>query len=386
MFFQVDDQFQVSEKTKKLARMALGNDIRGLAALGVWTIAGSMCQASLTDGVVTVEDLVSITLNHAMSLELADLLVSAGLWHGESHSCERCPAVAPGSWMYHDWFAMGYDRAYQVKTKREKSKELKDRHLIASVWARDCLNPDDPNIGACRYCGTTLHKKDTRSLDGPQMDHVDPLGARGAENVALACGPCNRKKAQRTPEAAGMTLRPAPAHNDAAGPVQTRSPEESAAEQQSQGSPSTGAKGPGCDQTSARTTVETTAEPLWKPQRKGVLACAGDRAGAGRAGQGKAPKGFKNGSGEVSRADPKPHSGTPRKRRRGKGRNSRAGRALPTEPRGTASAGKAPEGRAPGQFGSPWHNWTGPRSEVTETTCTLHEEEQPCRGCIRENQ
>lgn len=419
MFFQIDDQFQANQKTKTLARKALTGDVRGLAALGIWSTSGSMCQATLTDGVVSIEDLVSITLNHEVSLELANLLVAAGLWHAPGHDCERCPAVHEGTWLFHDWFAMGYDRGYQVKTKREKSKELKDRVLVAAVWARDCADPSDPNTGLCRYCGTTLHKKDTRSADGPQMDHVDPTKAAGVENVALACGPCNRKKAQRTPEAAGMTLRSAPRSQEAAGSVGEGSPGNADAEPSpvsparaprhsavagtardvspgktdAEMSPVSPPKpGPGkvkAERTSAETTVETSAEtvettvvPDPVPQWKGVLACGGDRAGVGRAGQGRVPDGLRQGSGGVAPAEssdlPKLSRRRRRSKRKGDSPQSSPDQSKPAPPSG---AGPAPDAQVAGRFGSPWHGWSGPPSDVTETFCAVHDEEQPCRKC-----
>jgi 5-methylcytosine-specific restriction endonuclease McrA len=58
---------------------------------------------------------------------------------------------------------------------------------------------------ACQYCG--------RSDGELTMDHVLPLSRGGQTvwtNVVAACVPCNRKKANRTPEEAGMRLRSQP--------------------------------------------------------------------------------------------------------------------------------------------------------------------------------
>lgn len=57
----------------------------------------------------------------------------------------------------------------------------------------------------CQYCG-----KETHNLT---LDHVIPRSRNGAhswENVVSACVPCNRTKAGRTPEEAGMKLRKKP--------------------------------------------------------------------------------------------------------------------------------------------------------------------------------
>jgi hypothetical protein len=58
---------------------------------------------------------------------------------------------------------------------------------------------------ACRYCGSVD--------DSLSVDHVVPRcqgGGDGADNLVLACKPCNSRKGGRTPEQAGMVLRPAP--------------------------------------------------------------------------------------------------------------------------------------------------------------------------------
>ena len=396
MFFQVDDQFQVNPKAIALARAALKNDLTGLAALGVWALMGSHCQAALTDGVVDFEEIVAKTLNVTISQQLADRLVAAGLWHAPGHACERCPQVAADSFLFHDWFALNYDRGDDVKVKRDKAKELKSRHLINAVWARDCLDPANPNIGACRYCSKQLHKKDTRGVDGPEMDHVDPTKAAGVRNVVLSCGSCNRKKAGKTPEAAGLVLQPAPAHSRSVDPVEAVSPGNAAAESapgttvtdvvsaalkpmtQSPPEPSNGP-------TSAPTSAETSAPPAPGTQRKSIPVCAGDRAGAGRAGQGG--EGFKEGTGGVASTAP-----TRSRRRRGKGNQNPGASNVPKPSAPTTppasnplDAGYAPPVPTAAQFGSAWHGWSGPPSDVTETTCTIHQIEQPCRKCENAN-
>ena len=59
----------------------------------------------------------------------------------------------------------------------------------------------------CQYCGVQ---------PGPEeltIDHVLPRSRGGAsswENCVLACVPCNRRKADRSPEQAGLRLRKAP--------------------------------------------------------------------------------------------------------------------------------------------------------------------------------
>jgi 5-methylcytosine-specific restriction endonuclease McrA len=73
------------------------------------------------------------------------------------------------------------------------------RYSKTNVFARDRWR--------CQYCGT---KGNMNTLT---IDHVVPRSQGGRtlwENVVTACEDCNAKKANRTPEKAGMQLRTTP--------------------------------------------------------------------------------------------------------------------------------------------------------------------------------
>ncbi len=58
--------------------------------------------------------------------------------------------------------------------------------------------------GLCAYCGRPI------SFEDASMDHVVPQSLGGPstwDNLVNACRRCNEKKANRTPEQAGMPLR-----------------------------------------------------------------------------------------------------------------------------------------------------------------------------------
>lgn len=60
---------------------------------------------------------------------------------------------------------------------------------------------------SCAYCGVRVDAEDLT------FDHVLPRSAGGRttwENVVACCVPCNSRKANRTPEQAGMRLRRKP--------------------------------------------------------------------------------------------------------------------------------------------------------------------------------
>src|SRR5688572_10140755 len=65
----------------------------------------------------------------------------------------------------------------------------------ANIYARDGH--------ACQYCGDEFESEDLT------FDHVVPEsrgGKRTWDNIVSACVPCNKRKAARTPEEAGMHL------------------------------------------------------------------------------------------------------------------------------------------------------------------------------------
>ncbi|OFQ23794.1 hypothetical protein HMPREF2946_07350 [Actinomyces sp. HMSC062G12] len=206
MFFQLGDELRGNPKIQRLARRAMTGDLSGLAALGMWALAGTACQQALTDGVVSVETLVSDTLNLEVAKTLAGMLVDEGLWHAPGHSCERCVQPPQGSFIFHDWFDLRYDRGEDVRVTRGKRAELKNRKITDAVWLRDRVGGVECGgnmVAPCRYCGTKVQRKDRSTW---QYDHVEPTKYIGAANIVIACTDCNKQKQQRTPGEAGMML------------------------------------------------------------------------------------------------------------------------------------------------------------------------------------
>ncbi|MFB2571385.1 HNH endonuclease signature motif containing protein [Micrococcus sp. IITD107] len=310
---------------------------------------------------------------------------------------------------------MKYDHAVDVRLKRAKSKELKDPALIASVWARDCT--DDPAVaavGRCRYCKTELKRKDTRSQNRPEMDHVDPKLAAGVTNVVLSCYQCNRTKGQRTPEQAGMTLHPAPRQTDAA--AADRTPQ-AAADAGAGSKP--GAAGPHTDVRAGaeRFPVPPALEPPssstgtseqdqpgtsgGRPDGDALLGRTRGHERPGRAGQGRAGSGKGKGQGSggagLGEGSGQGSGQGGRRRRRGSRGRGRSGQPQ-TRPdhkqpsggdppvQGTneppiGRAGDAPEVLTGGRYGSPYFGWSGPPSFVEESVCVEHGLDKPCRKC-----
>lgn len=418
-WFQIDDGFTTNPKARKLLDLSLDGDDRGLAAIGLWMAAGSDINQSTLDGIVTRAGLVRITLNPTKVDELAGLLVDAGLWHSAGHSCARCTQPPPGAYVFHDWSDYGYATREEKQLKDRKAKELKDSRIRAEVWARDCVSPDRPREANCRYCGKLVRQKDSRSepADRAHLDHVDPTLAIGSTNIVIACGGCNSHKGQRTLAQAQLQLRPPPPHNGSrsgaaespvsptavAGPASPATPSaettvsqgQAAADAGSQaGRPQTPDSPPRAPQErpgarparpSPPDHSETTLEPGVESARDAVLART--RADARRSGSGSGlGKGQGSGQGEGSGQG---SAGGRRRRRRGRG----GGRTSPPAPapapgpaaRPVGDAGQPPEVYVPGRIGSPWAQWSGPPSTVTDTDCDRHGLPEPCRKCVSEN-
>jgi 5-methylcytosine-specific restriction endonuclease McrA len=94
-----------------------------------------------------------------------------------------------------------------IRLKKYVNVPLRHRARVTNtfLFARDNYT--------CQYCGwVDKHVKNERN--GLTRDHVFPKSRGGKDewtNVVAACGPCNSKKADRTPEEARMTLRRKPA-------------------------------------------------------------------------------------------------------------------------------------------------------------------------------
>lgn len=78
------------------------------------------------------------------------------------------------------------------------------RRLPLPLSRRTVLARD---LYTCQYCGATPGRTELT------LDHILPRSRGGAttwENVVTACGPCNRRKGNRTPDEANMRLSSVP--------------------------------------------------------------------------------------------------------------------------------------------------------------------------------
>lgn len=98
-FFNVDDQFHSHPKARKA----------GLAAIGLWTVAGAWSQAYKQQGFVPEYEVAT----WPQGKRLASQLVRAGLWaEGTNDDGEE-------GWWFHDWLDI-HQTADEIEKQREK--------------------------------------------------------------------------------------------------------------------------------------------------------------------------------------------------------------------------------------------------------------------------
>jgi len=170
----------------------LGKNGQGLA-LAIYVVGLLYAVKHLTDG--WLSRAVVKNFRHVRNpLRVADALVKAGLWEQDD-----------GGFQIHDFTDYNrpaVDVRAQLDWDRRRKAFSRDDDLVAAVMRRDGDH--------CRYCGCEVDWVDRRGSNGAQFDHVVPRGPGSFDNVVVSCRACNSRKRDRTPEQAGMVLRPAP--------------------------------------------------------------------------------------------------------------------------------------------------------------------------------
>ncbi len=172
---------------------------------------------SLEDDVVHAEDVVGfVTLAASWSgqhltdcfiPEPAGQLASPGRWQRLSAAAVRVgmltrPRKVDGQ---RGWHVVIDDGLFHLMSREEVERNRQHRRAGRRDDTRISVLLRDGD--QCRYCAQTVNPKDSRGARGRQLDHPDP---DQPDVLVVACRGCNRSKADRTPEQAGMTLLPPP--------------------------------------------------------------------------------------------------------------------------------------------------------------------------------
>lgn len=157
-------------------------------AFRLWVWGLSYCQTHLTDGVIPSAAI-------PPPPRMATVLVLAHLWD----------AREAGGYVVHDYLDWNDSREFVQETRRLAKARMV---LVRDPDIRSALRFRDRDI--CRYCGDPVNWADRKSARGATYDHVIPRGGDTLENLVTACRSCNSRKNRRTPEQAGMTVRPPP--------------------------------------------------------------------------------------------------------------------------------------------------------------------------------
>lgn len=171
-WFRVDDGFHSHPKRLSVT----------LAAVGLWTVAGSWSSAHLTDGAVPDAYLESLSPDAPM---LAGELVAAGLWKRRK-----------GGYQFHDWQKKNPTKE-AVENERNAAAERQRRRRKALMSRRDSQGDSRSDNGVshttpARRAGSTKERTPSPSRDAAR---ASPPGSPAVADPW--CGKCNRKTHMR---------------------------------------------------------------------------------------------------------------------------------------------------------------------------------------------
>lgn len=163
-WFKVDDNFHSHPKARRA----------GLAAMGLWSLAGSHCMDYLTDGIVErwfVE-------SWPDGIELAARLVTAGLW--DEHL---------DGWAFHDWEKYQPTRE-RVLAEREATKERVEKHRAKrasnAVTNGGGTTPPSPVPSPDFYSTTKSQSSSSRARVSTDPIPISPMTKRLAGQKGIA--------------------------------------------------------------------------------------------------------------------------------------------------------------------------------------------------------
>jgi hypothetical protein len=145
-WFRVDDTLAAHPKTRRA----------GLAAMGLWTVAGSWSSQQLTEGFVPEW----FVATWPSGKKLARQLVVAGYWEESEDGDET-------GWLFHDWTDANPTAEKEKERRRkarERQKKLRERSAAKREEALDKALDEEMSRGTSRVTDAVSHGAPTRPV------------------------------------------------------------------------------------------------------------------------------------------------------------------------------------------------------------------------------
>ncbi len=169
-WFRVDDTLAAHPKTRKA----------GLAAMGLWTVAGSWSSQQLTEGFVPEW----FVATWPQGKKLARQLVVAGMWEPAKEGDEQ-------GWLFHDWIDSN-PTAEKEKERRRKARDrqrrLREKSAAKREEALDKALEEAVSRGTSRVTDSVSHgapsRPDPSRPSLPTEERKDEDSSRGGSHVS----------------------------------------------------------------------------------------------------------------------------------------------------------------------------------------------------------
>ena len=160
-WLKVDDGLHSHRKVFGLRRRQVKASER-VAAIGLWTLAGTWCSENLTDGQVPEHMVDELGGDE----QLAAALVRVGLWHPAGHECPDCPPT--DGYVFHQWHEDG-----QGGKRQPTRAEVEDQR----------------SKNAARVSRWRAQKRDGDGVTEDVGNGVTPEGGNGVTNADVTLPP-----------------------------------------------------------------------------------------------------------------------------------------------------------------------------------------------------
>lgn len=182
-----------SQSSPRPPDLVLGPEGFACAVFGAVSLAAAWSAGKLQDGWLPE------SLMRRVAGRDADLLAKSAVRAGMFTKRQRGPLGEFG------WYVNQEDELLHMRTSAEVNADRDRSRVTRQIGPTRLVRLRDGD--QCRYCGKSVNWADRRSARGGTYDHPDPADR---DVFVVACFGCNRSKAERTPEQAGMPLLPVP--------------------------------------------------------------------------------------------------------------------------------------------------------------------------------